>query len=359
MIFSKTGTTSYFENRTLEVFPTFSTQSIFDRSFMKGLESYMSDHFYQRDAFMLLNTRKDLMLNVPVINNTVVVDDIILPYFKTNNDTYSQENMDNAIDNIIKLDDLCSMNNAEFLYVGIPEQSSAFSSKYPSYLQNSMYKDNTLSQDFFDSLSKNAINYVDMSSVLKSDPNKFYSTTDHHFNFYGAYECYLGISNYINDNYFSIDTLDISINKVDSDFLGSRNRKLLGLVETDDSLYSYDTSNNAPFTRFDNGQPVTETLFNDSLNNVYNYYMGGDKAETVIKTDRPDLKNALIIGDSFTNPLETLIYNSFNETRSLDFRHTDDIDITEYINTHKPDVVIYIRDDISFINNTGNGNLFK
>ena len=48
----------------------------------------------------------------------------------------------------------------------------------------------------------------------------------------------------------------------------------------------------------------------------YSVYMGGDMAETVVCTNRPELPSILIVGDSFTNPVEALCVYSFHEIRS-------------------------------------------
>ena len=84
--------------------------------------------------------------------------------------------------------------------------------------------------------------------------------------------------------------------------------------------------------------------------------MGGDNAETYIKTYRPELPKILIFGDSFTNPLETLIYTSFDEMMAIDLRHNKK-SIYEYINEFSPDVVLLVRDDTCYLSNDGNGNI--
>ena len=116
-----------------------------------------------------------------------------------------------------------------------------------------------------------------------------------------------------------------------------------------------------PFTRTDNGAPVPATLYelpeDPAAEVTYDVYMGGDKAETILRTDRPELPNLLIFGDSFTNPLETLFYTGFNETRSLDLRYYDQKGILEYLEEYRPDVVICIRDDTAYLSTEGNGNI--
>ena len=92
-----------------------------------------------------------------------------------------------------------------------------------------------------------------------------------------------------------------------------------------------------------------------SLPTTYNLYMGGDFAETVLETNRPELPNVLIFGDSFTNALETLLYASFNETRILDLRHYQDMSLRDYITEHQPDVVLCIQNDTFYYTASGNG----
>ena len=94
---------------------------------------------------------------------------------------------------------------------------------------------------------------------------------------------------------------------------------------------------------------------NETQTVTYNVYMGGDIAETVIQTNRPDLPSLLIFGDSFTNPLETLFYTAFNETRALDLRYYTEQTIQAYISAYQPDLVLCIRDNTAYLTAEGNG----
>ena len=91
---------------------------------------------------------------------------------------------------------------------------------------------------------------------------------------------------------------------------------------------------------------------------TYGLYMGGDIAETVIQTDRPELPNALIFGDSFTNPVECLAYYSFNELRSVDLRHYTAQSLSDYIAAYQPDVVLCVRDYQALLSREFNGAFF-
>ena len=114
-----------------------------------------------------------------------------------------------------------------------------------------------------------------------------------------------------------------------------------------------------PYERYDNGINVPASVVSTPERSeeivTYSAYMGGDIGESRIVTNRPDLPSVLIYGDSFTNPIETILWTSFNETRSLDFRHYDEKSLGEYLCEYQPDIVICVRDETVFFSSDGNG----
>ena len=90
---------------------------------------------------------------------------------------------------------------------------------------------------------------------------------------------------------------------------------------------------------------------------LYGDYMGGDIAETIVRTNRPALPRILIVGDSFTNALELLAVFDFDEMRSLDYRHFNGPVLSDYIRAYRPDYVLILRDDVSCLGSDGNGAL--
>lgn len=352
----RTETYSFYENRTLARFPALSAQTVFSGAYFRDVETYIGDHFFLRTPMLRLHVQKELALHAPVICSQVLADSVLLPYHQTTQPHYDKEKMTNSLAVLQELNNYCAREGIEFLYVGIPEQSSAYRNAYPAYLNASSYADDSLAVDFMQGLTDLGIDHLDMKDVLLADAERFYSKTDHHFNYYGAYETYLQIVDYVNANVFPLSVPSLQIERVDSDFMGSRNRKLFGLFPSDDALYRHTSEDTIAFERYDNGVQVASEVFHEANNTLYNYYMGGDVAETRITTNRPALPSILVVGDSFTNPLETLLYTSFNEMRSLDFRAYTEKTLLEYLETYKPDIVLLVRDDLSYINTDGNGN---
>ncbi len=355
-VFSPKEKSSFYENRRLAVFPVPSAETVFDGTFFSDVETYISDHFACRVPLLRLNVRKEFALHDPVISDTVIAGDTLLPYHGRPLPDYDHEAMQTELDTLATVNEACKAIGAKFVYLAMPEQSSALRYKYPSYLNPSAYADDSIRTDFLDGLDEREIDCLNMAEYLCTEPEKYYSKTDHHYNFYGAYETYLRTMEHLRA--LGVDapvTTDVTMEPIDRPFLGSRSRKLLGEYPTEDKLYRFTLGTPVPFTRADNGKPVESTVVNENFNNVYNYYMGGDIGETVIKTNRPGLPRVLVVGDSFTNALESILYTSCDEMRSLDYRHYSGANILDYIAAYQPDVVLYVRDDLVYSVPDGNG----
>ena len=122
-------------------------------------------------------------------------------------------------------------------------------------------------------------------------------------------------------------------------FLGSSNRKLYGLWANDDAVELPYLKEDIPFTRKDMGEDVEATLFalpeTAGVDVTYSVYMGGDIAETVIDTGREELPTLLLYGDSFSNPLECLLWRDFNVTYCVDFRYETEKTLDDYLEEYR------------------------
>ena len=365
-------TTAYYENRTLAERPALTLSSLWDGSFGIAFESWYSDHIPGRTALLKADTRVQMdILDRPVVNDVVLeAGDVLVPFqeYAEQTETEYAEAAAPIADGFGKLNAHIEANGGVFRYVGFLEQRFYFADRYPDYLDSHETESAAADAIFAQALADRGVSFLDMGAVYEAqgNPAEYYSTVDHHYNYYGAYAAYRAILDDLNAAGFDLPVLteaDIDFVELPNPYIGSRNRKLYNLWPNSEKAVIGVQSNPVPFTRTDNGQPSDKPLFvtpaEDYMPTTYNLYMGGDFGETILETDRPDLPDALIFGDSFTNALETLLYASFDETRSLDLRHYQGGSLKDYIADYRPDVVLCVLNDSFYYTTAGNGAVWE
>lgn len=350
---------SVFENRALATRPTINKNDLLSGKYFKNWDTYISDHIYLRDE--MFSTYVNFQMNVlkkPVVNNTVICGDTLLPFmgYPTLDLATLQVQINHMANELGALHELISSYGGKFLYVGIPEQHSILRDAYPWYMNNDDKRLSATETMFFSSLHEKSIPYINMYPLFKNGANDYYSKIDHHFTYQGAYYTYQNIMKAL-----KIVPQEFDIHTIPNPYYGSRNRKLYNQFKTTEYLQIGYPKGPVPFTREDNDKLVSNILFtipkSENTPVTYTAYMGGDVAETIIRTNRTEFPNILIFGDSFTNPLESMIYIHGNETRSLDLRHYKKKSLFSYVKEYKPDIVLCIRDDTMYWNADGNGKL--
>lgn len=361
---------SKLENRTLAQKPKYSKELLLSGEYFRSWEEYLTDHIFGRTywikGYSFLNAS---LLKKHSINNIVIADNGTLLPFIPHNRVYDlddlKNNINNSVEEISNLSNYINNYGGEFYFIGIPEQSSYLRDKYPSYYRNGEEFLNSSEENMFKGLDKNNINYINMMEKYKlNDFEEYYFKTDHHYTFRGAYKAYTEIiDRIINDSEQIIirEPLreeEIEFITLENPIWGSRNRSLSFIYPTDEKLEIGYPVEQIDYEKVTNGNADPEFYYTEYLEKgrpSYGVYMGGDHAETIITTDREELPDLLIFGDSFTNPLEPLLYYHFNQTRILDLRYYSEMSLYEYIEEYKPEYIIMVRDDLNYSSSIGNG----
>ena len=362
---------SYYENRNLSAFPEITAESVLSGQVFDDLETLFCDYAAWRTPALKAVTWADLnVFHRPVVNDIVVTDDALLEQLYTMPDTaddIARKAADVAADNAA-LRDQIEAYGGHYCYIAVPCQYAYYEDEYPSYLENrSAYTAAELAA-LNSAMDAQGITHVDMGPIFDSLGHlpAFSSKVDNHYGLLGAYETYRAAVQKLNGDYglalsFPEEGTDVTFSALPNPYMGSRTRKLLGLRGDNEKLLTAAFREDIPFTRLDNWQEVASAVYDlpatedEAL--TYGLYMGGDIAETCIRTDRPSLPTALIFGDSFTNAVESLASYSFDEMRSVDLRHYKTQSISDYIAAYQPDVVICIRDYEALLSRSDNGGL--
>jgi hypothetical protein len=353
------------ENRALAKPPVLTVENVLDGKYFSGWETYLSDHIWLRDGWLFADTVFELSEGHSVVRDVVITPTALLPYVASDApDEYADASATAMAAKYKALSDAALQNGGVFLYINVPEQCSMLRDLYPAGLYTGELRYDSQNRAFESAMVTDGVNYLDMRPIFEATGNaaEFYSQTDHHYNLKGAYLTYQTLCDSLSSLGVGVTAkTDAVLNTLPNTFKGSRGRKIYNLTSFNDKLMYITWDSPIAFTRSDNGNTGVAQVYvlpsSDSEDVAYNMYMGGDIAETVIETGRPNLPDALIFGDSFTNALETVLYTSFDTTVSLDFRYNTKQSIYDYIKQYKPDVVICLRDDTATLSTDGNGNL--
>ncbi len=360
---------SILENRTLAAFPDLTAENLISGEYFNSVESYLTDRAAGRNTLVKTDSLLRMhLLRQPVVNGIVVTEDILLPFHSYGRwDTaYLAEQSAAVAAGMAEVKAQLSQWDGSFFAVGLPEQYSYFGDRYPDHFENRSWLLDELHSAYAGALDNEGISYVNMREIFASlgQKEEYYFTGDHHYTLYGA----LAVAGAVTETINSELELTLPVPRAENflfrelpnPFLGSRNRELGYLWPDDERLVIAEPKTPVPFTREDNGANVAASVYSlpatDTESVSYTLYMGGDVAEAVIRTDRKELPDALIVGASFTNALECVMYTAFDETRSIDLRYYTEKSLREYIEEHRPDIVIYVCDDTSFLSGTGNEN---
>jgi hypothetical protein len=359
---------SLVENRKLAEVPVLDKESLLNGEYFAKWETYLSDHIYRRNDWIKSYTYLNmLVLDRSKINNIVLAEDgFLLPYYPHEGSEAGiyEGNIKFMANQLKELKLKLEQWGGSFYFVGIPGQASIHRDKYPRHFQNNSKLLDKAEELMFGLLEENGIEYINMNTVFRSAPEtEYYYKTDHHYNFEGAYLTYSEIMRKLQQNpkhavSGPVEKEDLDIITLPNPFSGSRNRQIYNLYSMDEKIQIAYFKKEVPYEKYSNGIPDPKLYFTkENPEEVINYtvYMGGDVAETIIKTNREQLPNILIFGDSYTNAIEPLMYYHFNETRILDLRHYNKMSLYDYLENYKPDIVVFVRDDGNYGNLGGNG----
>lgn len=327
-VISPTREKSETENRDLAQMPTISVKSLFDGSFSRNYEEFITDQFIGRDGWIAAKTISEKLLGRRESNGVYVADGGYFIDGTVPNSEQSEKNLNFLQD---FADDVSEEYNLRIMLA--PTASLILSDKLP-------YGAPVWDQSaYLDEVAMIA-GAVDIRAVMEENSEKYiYYRTDHHWTADGMYIAYrslcesLGIEP-ISENNLVRTTLS-------DDFLGTIIAKV-GIDSSPDTITDL-TSVDQPTVHitYNLGESESDSFYvTEKLEtrDKYGVYLGGNPAIADITTSIKNGRVLVMAKDSYAHCMLPLLANHYERMIVIDLRNFNG-GFESYLNKLKNDGV--------------------
>ncbi|MEG0073268.1 MAG: DHHW family protein [Clostridia bacterium] len=337
------------ENRYLAKFPKVQLSSIKDGTLTPKIEQYINDHFIFRDKWIYLKSTTELALGKTQNNNIYVGKD---GYLFERFDAYNIVPKD-LTKNIEVLDRFSkkASKNANIYTCILPNSIQIYKDKLP---KNAVVADQKkLTQYIYMNLPSSInINTIDALEAKKND-EQLYFKTDHHMTSYGAYYAYVEICKALNIEPTAKE--EYTKKTVTKSFFGTFDSKA-GIVFTKpDNIDILENEKNKSIKEAAYDNKKTSSIYNyEYLNkkDKYSFFLNGNNAKVVLKTNETNGKKLLLIKDSYSHIFIQFLVQHYEEIHLIDPRYYK-LPITEYIKQNEINDVVILYNINNFISDLG------
>ena len=354
-------TFSEVENRNLEQLPAvdfgtpeklFRDGNFFNGQFMRDFETYTTDQFIGRDAWVDLKARTERALGKKENNNVYFAD----------NDTlitrFDQPAADRVTENLNYVNKFVENVDIPVVFSLIPTQACIWADRLPEGAPNA-------SQTDLMAQAQGAVTgatWADVYTPLMEhkDEDIFYRT-DHHWTSLGAYYGYTGLASAL--GYTPVPLTDYTPTVRSTEFYGTVFSSSGVRWVKPDTITTYvpnDGITVVSHTYDNSGNPVEEqrALYVESFLSVkdkYSMFLGGNQSLGVVtNTNNPDGPKLLIIRDSYADSLVPFLTAHYSEIHLIDPRYYH-LSVKDYVEQNGIDQALVLYSVPNFVTD---GNMF-
>lgn len=309
------------ENRFLAQRPKLSIVAIFDGSFEKDTEKYITDQFIGRDGFISVKTQSEHALQKQESNGI---------YFGKDGYLLEKQELDSEEEALLNknLERIGNLINAQSAKLGegravamlVPTSAAILKDKLPPFAFN--YNQLKAFDTVYNAIPQGA--YIDVAAVLdEHDDEYIYYKTDHHWTTDGAFYAYQAYCDYVGLEGISYN--DFEIKSVTDDFYGTIYSKANLLQTKPDKIYRYTPNMPLSYTvDYNMGQKTSDSLYEEEFllkRDKYSYFLGGNNAVVKITSSNKNGKTLLVLKDSFAHSIAPFLANEYENVIMLDLRY--------------------------------------
>ena len=357
---------STLEGREYQHFPDIGAQTLLNHNFQNDFEQYVADRMLGRNTLLLANAKlqrtgiesANLLFRYPAYPTFYGGTNIVIPEYDA---TLNQPEEANAArrDELARcaeaLGGMAQRHPDVSWYLAMPDRAETTMALPSHDLVATPADYQYYRKNFFKKLPE-AFNIIDLGQKKAGSWFSKYYHTDHHWRIQGAIEAYDKVMKAMGRTPVEHTFFEAYAGP----FYGSFARTGLCDINSDsidDVAYEHD-----PLTVYVNGEQVEESFLNTSLapdfekfvksgkfDNAYGDYFHRDYGIIQIVNENADTDDTLvIIGDSFTNPIERVFAESFRTVFVVDPRQFErdgqaaaGWDIDDFIEQNDVDSVLF------------------
>lgn len=313
---------SEYENRILAAKPAFSLKKLFDGSYTKEYETYVTEQFVGRDNWIFTKTVTDVLLGKKEINGVYLAQGGMLI------EKHAPEDIKPEIveQKLVLLQRLVQWQEEKgtgtLCIMLVPTADNILTEKLPDHA--AYYPQ----QELLEQVKETAGSYViDVTDTLREHKEEYiYYGTDHHWTTRGAYYGYLAWASTMN-----MTPVPYNVRTVASDFLGTLHSKThwtvapdtmeayipTGLGESSDMQVYYDFSEEAKDSLYEAKHLDTK--------NKYGYFLDDNhpfiRIETGTQQEEAAGRRLFVIKDSYANCFIPFLTEHYETIYVLDLRY--------------------------------------
>ena len=302
------------EKRYLSDAPVLTWENLSSGKFGSDVESYMADYIPGRNFFVGLNAYVDLFTGRQVSKGVYAAEGNRLVQAPVVwNEKQAQQNMqaiNSFAEKIGRQVDLMLVPSA-----GWAAQDTIVGLSDP-------YEDEALIQRLYD-LCGEDVRTIDLTSVIKdqADPASLYYRTDHHWTTDGAYLAYETYMQLLGRDYRAEEDFTV---ETASGFQGSTYSESALWLTPGEDIEMWHGSSNITVTNGENPEPHQGVFYKERLEEADKYTAFLDGNHSIVRITNPDAQGKgklLVIRDSYSNCLGTLLTESYEEVVLVDLRY--------------------------------------
>lgn len=344
-IFTPKEKFSDIENRTLQSMPKASAKTIYDRSYMNKLETYISDHFAGRTDWIKAKTAVETLVGKYERNGIYILNERLVE--KIDEPDYTL--IDKSIEAINKF----SEDNAVPVYfMLVPTSAEIYGDELPESAPNVNQKD--FINYVYGGLSKN-ISTIDAYSAMQSEKLDYiYYRTDHHWTTKGAYYAYETAGKKMGYMPVPLDMYDVE--HASDEFQGTFYSKALydGVEKDKLDIYHYSSGNSVTDVLITSEygkdpESYDSMYFREFLDvkDKYSTFLGTNQPVVTIKTDS-DGGKLLMFKDSYAHCYAPFLTQHYSEITLVDMRYIQ-MSYKNVVNPEDYDQIMFLYNASSFM----------